>query len=240
MTEIIKFKINEVQPEKDKIFKEIGYSSIQKIPEKIQNLYEESLKIFRETSNPVGIISEISKEEFEKVFFVEGNNSAETPIQNIYRKADYLSLFAVTLGKKVSDKIREFFRKNDFALGHLLDCIASLAADNMVRKLENLNTENLGILYQQLPRLKHRNHRKDIRTLAYSPGYCGWHISGQKKLFEFLKPEKIGITLNDSFLMIPLKSISGVLISGKREIHQFKNNFSFCSMCKTKSCLERM
>ena len=179
-------------------------------------------------------------EEFGKVFFGEGNNSAETPIQNIYRKADYLSLFAVTLGKKVSDKIREFFRKNDFALGHLLDCIASLAADNMVRKLENLNTENLGILYQQLPRLKHRNHRKDIRTLAYSPGYCGWHISGQKKLFEFLKPEKIGITLNDSFLMIPLKSISGVLISGKREIHQFKNNFSFCSMCKTKSCLERM
>ena len=228
MSKIIGLKIQDIEPERDIVFKENGYSPVKNISEKIKNLYEDALNIFRENSNPVGIFSKISKEEFEKVFFGEGNNSNETPVQNIYPKAELLTLFAVTLGKGVSEKILELFQKNDFASGHMLDCIASLTADNAVRKMEKFARKNI------------KNHEENILTLAYSPGYCGWHISGQIKLFEYLRPEKIGITLNDSFLMIPLKSVSGVLISGKSEIHQFKNNFSFCSLCKTKSCLERM
>ncbi|MFC2086489.1 hypothetical protein ACFLQ9_02090, partial [Bacteroidota bacterium] len=52
-------------------------------------------------------------------------------------------------------------------------------------------------------------------------------------------PESIGISLNNQFLMIPLKSISGVLIAGKKEIHNFDNDFSFCAQCKTFSCMGR-
>ncbi len=81
---------------------------------------------------------------------------------------------------------------------------------------------------------------KNSALLRYSPGYCGWHITGQKKLFEELKPESIGITLNSSYLMQPIKSISGVMISGDKNIHFFENNFSFCADCKTISCKERM
>ena len=228
MSKIIEFAIKEIEPEKDIVFKENGYSPNKSIPDKILNLYEESLNIFLENSNPIGIYSEILKENFEKVFFGEGNNSAETPVEQIFPKADNLTLFAITIGRKVSEKIQQLFLKNDFALGHILDCIASLAADNAVRNMEELATKNI------------KNYEENIFNLAYSPGYCGWHISGQKKLFEYLHPEKIGITLNDSFLMIPLKSVSGVMIIGKREIHKFENNFSFCSLCKTKNCLERM
>jgi hypothetical protein len=79
-----------------------------------------------------------------------------------------------------------------------------------------------------------------LAVLGYSPGYCGWHISGQKKLFASLKPRKIGISLNEGFLMTPLKSVSGVLVGGKREIHLFTPNYSFCKSCKTHSCLPRM
>ncbi|MHC4266624.1 MAG: vitamin B12 dependent-methionine synthase activation domain-containing protein, partial [Planctomycetota bacterium] len=78
------------------------------------------------------------------------------------------------------------------------------------------------------------------RILSYSPGYCGWDISGQKKLFEYLHPGKIGISLNNTYLMTPLKSVSGVLVAGKNEIHQFRPNYPFCKSCKTHSCLLRM
>jgi hypothetical protein len=76
-------------------------------------------------------------------------------------------------------------------------------------------------------------------VLGYSPGYCGWHISGQKKLFAYLHPERIGITLNNSYLMTPLKSVTGVLVAGPPEIHRFKPDFPFCRHCRTYSCLER-
>ena len=228
MSKIIEFGIMEIQPEKDIVFKEFGIPKIDLVSEKNQQLYSEAIKVFQETSKLIVIYSEISKEKFEMILKGEGNNSAEIPVEQIFPKADNLSLFALTMGKEVSEKIQELFQDNDFALGHMLDCIASLSADNAVRKMEELAIKNI------------KNHEENNLTLAYSPGYCGWHISGQKKLFEYLHPEKIGITLNDSLLMIPLKSVSGVLIAGKKNIHKFKNDFDFCSLCRTKSCLERM
>jgi hypothetical protein len=86
--------------------------------------------------------------------------------------------------------------------------------------------------------------KKELPSLTgimrYSPGYCGWHISAQKKLFEYLKPKEIGISLLESYLMTPLKSITGVLIAGKRTIHIFNADFPFCSKCKNHSCQNRI
>ena len=64
--------------------------------------------------------------------------------------------------------------------------------------------------------------------LRYSPGYCGWHITGQKMLHENLQSRDIGITLTEAFSMKPMKSMSGVIISFKPSIHDFNNNYPFC------------
>ena len=77
-------------------------------------------------------------------------------------------------------------------------------------------------------------------VLRYSPGYCGWHISGQRRLFDYLDPGQIGITLRESFLMDPLKSVSGVLIAGPREIHRFTDDYDFCDQCDTRGCRQRL
>jgi hypothetical protein len=76
--------------------------------------------------------------------------------------------------------------------------------------------------------------------MRFSPGYCGWHVSGQKKLFAALEPEEIGITLTPSCLMKPLKSISGVIIAGDVDIFQFEDAFAFCGECSTHVCRERL
>ena len=80
----------------------------------------------------------------------------------------------------------------------------------------------------------------DSGTLRYSPGYCGWHVSGQRKLFRYLVPEDAGISLRESCLMQPLKSISGVIITGRRAIFDFENTFDFCEECSTWTCRERI
>ncbi|MCX6843389.1 MAG: hypothetical protein NTX53_14035 [candidate division WOR-3 bacterium] len=76
--------------------------------------------------------------------------------------------------------------------------------------------------------------------LRYSPGYCGWDITGQRQLFQALRPEEIGITLRESCLMEPLKSISGVLVAARPEVHRFDNTYPFCSACTTQTCRSRI
>ncbi|MFC1734178.1 vitamin B12 dependent-methionine synthase activation domain-containing protein, partial [candidate division KSB1 bacterium] len=129
------------------------------------------------------------------------------------------------------DQTCRFFDENDFAIAAMLDSVASLAADKAVELCESYYLEYL---------VKNGLEHTDTSVLSYSPGYCGWHLSAQGKLFRFLRPERIGITLNDSYLMTPLKSVTGLLAAGDREIHLFECNFSFCGECKTFSCRERM
>ena len=82
--------------------------------------------------------------------------------------------------------------------------------------------------------------KKVLVSQYYCPGHCGWHISGQEKLFEIVRPEEIGIDLKASHAMYPLKSISGVLVVGDLDIHRFKPKFSFCRDCKEHKCVERL
>ncbi len=77
-------------------------------------------------------------------------------------------------------------------------------------------------------------------TLRYSPGYCGWHVSGQPALFARLRPERIGVELMESCLMKPSKSVSGVIVTGPTEIHRFVPDFMFCNDCLTRSCRDRI
>jgi len=225
------FKLEDILPSQVDVLIQQGFKAGMEIPERISALFEDSLKLFKENAKPEGIIAEVSNNDFAHIYQGEGKNDFDNPLLRIYPKADYLALFAVTMGAEVSKKVETLFQINDFPVGYMLDTIASLSADSAVEGYEKKYMQSLA---------KKNYDIKENRVLAYSPGYCGWHVSGQKKLFEYLKPEKIGITLNDSFLMNPLKSVSGVLIAGEKKIHIFPINFYFCQNCKTKTCRQRI
>lgn len=224
------FNINDIYPERERVLYQIGVPEGAKINEKVEAALERSLKLFESLAKPVGLMKDITQGEFTDLFNGEGENAEDALLYNIFPKAENLSLFALTLGEEVSTEIQNAFASNDFPVGSLLDAAASIAADNAVTKIEDMYCD----------KLNRESSIKDNVVLSYSPGYCGWHISGQKKLFEFLNPSQIGISLNNTFLMTPLKSVSGLLVSGKREIHIFDNKFKYCRDCRDKSCRERI
>jgi hypothetical protein len=129
----------------------------------------------------------------------------------------------------VGGEIDARFAAGDLALGAMLDSAASASADQLAAVAEQRCAKSLA-------RAAGGDHRDVLR---YSPGYCGWHISGQRKLFDTLRPERVGITLRESFLMEPLKSVSGVVLAGPPGIHEFEMSYDFCAQCESHSCLER-
>jgi hypothetical protein len=226
----MKIDLTEIIPEKGTVLLRQGIPKNFRVSDTIQILLAQAYEMFLETARPEAMTLEISADEFSAVFYGFGKNEAGTPLQHIFPQAAGLALMACTLGRKLSETITESFKIHDAALGAMLDTIASLAVENAVGFLEK----------DFCTKIKTRLSKKEIYAVNYSPGYCGWHISAQEQLFKFLRPHKIGITLNSSFLMSPIKSVSGVLAAGPKEIHIFKNDFPFCRECKDKTCLKRM
>jgi hypothetical protein len=195
------------------------------VPERVSQLVEQARELYAALADPRGLYAEIGRAEFAELYGGEGRNEQSTPLASIYPRASRLALFAATMGGAVSRKISELFAHNDPALAFMLDAIASeraeLAAELVGRHyLDGLVNAGSAI--------------SPTVVLAYSPGYCGWHVTGQRRLFGYLQPDEIGITLNASCLMQPLKSVSGLIgLSPPEEIEEYA---SPCERCELRHC----
>jgi hypothetical protein len=226
MSARVVFSIADAMPPRGDVLERMGMTSPADLSARIGALVESVTDEFERLAEPRGLVDEVSADEFAAIYAGEGRNTHETPLEQIYPRAESLALFVATLGEQVSTRIADLFAADDMARGFVLDAVASVSADLLTDRLAG--------------RYRERVSGERTAVLGYSPGYCGWHISAQRKLFDRLGPEEIGVSLNDSYLMQPLKSVSGVLVAGAGQIHRFRPEFSCCGECTTRQCLPRM
>jgi len=191
----------------------------------VQSIIDRSREVFNVTARPRGLYESLAVNDFEQIYRGRGENDEDTPLEHVIDEAVSLALFAVTLGDRISDRISALFDAGELAEGFILDQVASFAADELADIAAR--------------RFQADGARSDLAVLPYSPGYCGWHVSGQQALFAHLRPDEIGISLNDSCLMHPIKSVSGVLVLAPVEAHEFSPSFPCCATCTTLDCQER-
>jgi hypothetical protein len=201
------------------------------LPEKITRLLDSALEIFQKLAEPRGLLQDLHISEFDAIYDGNGLNAPEGPVPGIVPKADGLALFAATLGNSLIARSNELFAGGGPALGFMLDAVNTSGAELLGRQM-CLRFLDL------LP--KREKESKKLKAQYYCPGHCGWHISGQTKLFQTLHPEEIGMTINASWVMHPFKSISGILVAGEIDIHRFQPSFSFCKQCKEHKCIKRL
>jgi hypothetical protein len=231
MRELVRFAAADVVPPTDVVLRGMGLQEGSALSAAAQELLQSARGICAELAEPCGVFEEISAEDFAEVFPGEGKNAPATPLEKIFPQAEGLALFAATLGEPTSQRIAELFETNEFALAYMLDTVASEATDQTGRIL---GAHYLGRLRRT------RRASNDSRVLPYSPGYCGWDVTGQGKLFARLEPAEAGVSLSQSFLMQPLKSVSGVLVAGPAGIHRIRADYPFCEACARRECVERM
>jgi hypothetical protein len=191
----------------------------------VQTIIDRSREVFNDTARPRGLFETVAVTDFDPIYLGRGDNDDDTPLEHVIDDAVSLALFAVTLGDQISERISALFDGGELAEGYLLDQVASFAADELAEiAARRFHTDST---------------RSDLAVLPYSPGYCGWHVSGQEALFSRLRPDEIGISLNGSCLMRPIKSVSGVLVLAPVAAHDFSPAFCCCTTCTTLACQER-
>lgn len=108
----------------------------------------------------------------------------------------------MTLGSEIDKKIK-FYSKTNLTKMLVFDACASAYLEYKSDEYEKTIGNNL--------------------TYRFCPGYGGSNIADIKYFFDILKPEKIGIELLESNLMIPQKSMAGIIGIGKNIEKSCKN-----------------
>lgn len=127
-------------------------------------------------------------------------------------------IVVATAGVAFDKYLKELHTKGDILNDFIADSLGSAIAEATIEKLLTQLETEIGHI-----------------SNSYSPGYCGWHVKEQQKLFKLLPTGVCGITLNDSSLMNPIKSISAVIGYGKDVI---KKPYG-CAICEKKDCYKR-
>lgn len=138
------------------------------------------------------------------------------------KKSDSAALFICTAGEEIGKLSKLAMQERDLLKGYIYD----LAGSEIVEAAADL-------LQADLEKFIISSGRKI--TNRYSPGYCGWDVDEQHKLFRFFPDNFCGISLSPSALMQPVKSVSGIIGVGKN----VKHNPYTCRMCDFKDCIYR-
>jgi len=146
-------------------------------------------------------------------------------IINLLKGANYLVLGVATIGSSLENKVSEFFTQGEYPRAIALDAVGTVAVESLSRYIKNLICQEAKEQYFKT-------------TRYFSPGYGDWDISQQKDIFKIIPTNKIGVSLTESCMILPRKSLSWVIGIGKNITIPSKDNNS-CQICQAKNCQYR-
>lgn len=140
------------------------------------------------------------------------------------RHAQFVAAWVVTIGSATERLGRGWLRRGQVMQGTVADALASEAAEATAARL------------QDEVRAWALAHGLEI-TPRYSPGYCGLTVQQQVPLFASLPVGRINVRLTPSCLMLPLKSVSGLIGLGAPD--RVSPAAYSCETCDHPSCVQR-
>lgn len=212
--------ISELSLSTDLFLQEIGYGNIQasnEIKETINSIWNEIKCIVRPRCEFIIINGELDKN---SVILSNGVVlNIKKILHSLLHDSERFVIFVATAGNEFQKYKDSASTTNDIIKTYIIDligtCIVEALGDYMEKQLETIiNTRH---------------------TNRFSPGYCGWNLSEQKTIFKILGNKPCDIILSDVCLMIPEKSISGIIGIGENVDEKVYG----CKYCNLKNCYKK-
>lgn len=150
--------------------------------------------------------------------FLEGE-----AIREHLSKARECAVMAVTLGLEVERRIA-LYTKTELTKGLVFDACAAAAVESLCDLVQDEIKSKAEVMGLEI-------------TGRFSPGYGDFPIEMQKEIISVLKAyERIGLSVNESSVMIPRKSVTAVI--GLQQ-ESCGSQTSGCDCCKDINCRYR-
>jgi hypothetical protein len=156
--------------------------------------------------------------------FIEGSVTFRSNvIAQLLEQCQKVAVFVLTIGGRLEEVVHQLAEDGLMVQAAVLDAIGSDAAETLADVVQDIidkeaEAEGLGI------------------SQRFSPGYCDWRVSQQKMVFRAMNGDSAGVRLTDGCLMVPQKSISGIIGIGPRDEVE---SYNPCKTCKKHDCVGR-
>ena len=148
-----------------------------------------------------------------------GHDIGGGPGVGILEGSQELLIGAGTIGPGVDNEMDQSHRNKDLMREIILDALGSWAVSQILQDFEIELTTTL--------------KREGLyRSICITPGSIDWPIQDQAIVFDLLKPDRLGMSLTESMLMIPQKSLSFVF--GISDSPFGLNDKTKCDFCHRK------
>jgi len=213
----------DIKIDRRRVLRGIGYSAGSKPSARVSYLTDEHIEKAYQLIEPAYsyIIRDVERVRRSCVF-VEGSIMFESVvIARLLEQCQKVAVFLATIGNRLEKRALRLAEDGLVLQSAVLDAIGSVAADKVAEAVQDRIREMAradGLCVSQ----------------RFSPGYCDWSIREQKMLFRAMDGASMGVRLTRECLMVPRKSISGII--GIGACGNGVENYNPCRTCRKRDC----
>lgn len=154
---------------------------------------------------------------------IEGSIVFESEvIARLLEQCEKVAVLTLTIGRHLEETAYQLAKDGHILQAAVLEAIGSDAAERLADFVQNKISDvanSMGLC--------------DSRR--FSPGYCDWDVSQQRMVFQAMNGNRAGIRLTEGCLMLPRKSISGIIGLGPPSV----KDYNPCQTCDKQDCVGR-
>jgi len=206
------------------VVRNIGYRSSRKLPARMVTLISDYVEHADYLVDPSYsyVIRDI-KQVRGSCAVIEGSIVFESEvIARLLENCNKVAVFVTTIGGYLEEMANQLARDKFVLRAAVLDAIGSGAVEKLANTVQMMvgNEASTEGLYM---------------SQRFSPGYCDWNVEQQKMVFEAMNGDSVGIELTQECLMLPRKSVSGIIGIGPSEVVEYNP----CRTCDKRDCVGR-
>ena len=212
--------------DRQQVLHNIGYSADYKLPTRILSLVDEYAEHAHHLIEPSYscVIRDI-KWVWGSSVCVEGSIIFEGQvIAQLLAQCHKVVVFLATIGKHLEETVCRLAEDGLIVQSAVLDAIGSVA----VERVADFAQGRIGEV---------ASDQGLVISPRFSPGYCDWDIEQQEMLFRAVDGDSAGIRLTEGHLMVPRKSVSGIIGIGPS--NGDVENYNPCKTCDRHDCRGR-
>ena len=216
----------EIEIDKNEVCRYLGYRKDQAPRPSISSLIDEEMDNVYELIQPSCFYQLIDIEQVHqsRVILKGGLTITSEVLGQVLSHCHQVAIFLATIGRGPDNRVAQLMAEGQILRATVLDAVGSETVEKTTDYLQERVSELAAADDAEI-------------TLRYSPGYCDWDITQQRVIFEAMNSAPLSVSLTEECLMVPRKSVSGLIGIGK-----FDNGWarsSPCRFCSRANCPSR-